>query len=222
MKKFIVTIMLLATTWSQVACAGAQATAEQNAGAADTEDQSSERDQQEDEAGETATLAVNVQNDSDTVYTVSGKNMFGLEKLTISNDRVIAVFDKKKFDDELPLTGLKEATDAGKAIAYVGLGNLSTYKNTESYYEEAGGKYVVTAIFSYEESDKISPDLDVTAGSLNVLGRRIVFTGEKIEAYYEISGGECVVVCSQTYDDATGKWSDVSEDTVLFPLEESN
>lgn len=214
MKKFMVMIMIIAATFSQVACSAAKGAGLDNEKAQEASSNQEDQDEGKD------TLAVSVQNDSDTVYTVSGNNMFGLEKLTVCSDRVIAVFDKKRFDDdELELAGLKDADEAGKTIAYVGLSNLSTYKNTESYYEEDDGKYVVTAIFSYDEKNKEAPEQDVTVISLNVLDRRISLSKEQIEVYYEIYGGECIVIYSQDYDDATGKWSDVSENTVITPLE---
>lgn len=87
------------------------------------------------------------------VFKCSNNNIFGLEKLALFGDRIVAVFDKDINDKAGGF--LNEGTDA---IIYSCL-SFNNASGTEPYYSilEESGKYVVEAYCHLDQSDLIDP-----------------------------------------------------------------
>ena len=150
------------------------------------------------------------------VYTCSSDNQFGLEKVVVFEDRVIAVFDKKTCTIDL------RELDYAKVPSSVHLTNLHVYKanaDKDNCISEEFGKLVVTTVFEYDEADKFDPDKDVEVVGLRVLGREITFNDGNFRLFYSEMGGECEMDYWQDYDKENDRWSKVDSELILFPLE---
>ena len=150
------------------------------------------------------------------VYTCSTDNMFGLEKVVIFEDRVVVVLDKK--------AGGSLVSDEyyqGFPSSVI-LSNLTSYKATidwDNSIKETAGKYVITTIFEYDENNKKDPEQDVEVIGVCVQDQEIAFNDGNLHLYYSVPGGECSMDYWQDYDLASGTWSEVSSEKILWPLE---
>ena len=76
-------------------------------------------------------------------YTCPSDNMFGLEKITISDKKIIVYFDKDKWDNGE--TGIRLGTFLGDNITGTQVYSSDTdYVNCRSNVKVEDGKYVVT------------------------------------------------------------------------------
>ena len=150
-------------------------------------------------------------------YTCPNDNMFGFEKAVVFEDGVVAVFDKGICDSS-DFGGMSYDKDRVKFPAYADYTNLSKSRISESFIEEKKGKYVATMKFEYDEADKFDPDEDINITGFVVLGKQVTFNEGDIELFYTIEGGECFDDYRQVYSQSSGKWRDIKNELVAWPL----
>ena len=141
-------------------------------------------------------------------YTCPADNMFGLEKVAVFEDSMVAVFDKELSYDETRT----------KLPAYANLSNLSTSGTSGSNFEIKNGKTFVTITFKYDEANKLDPDKDIEVTGFSVLGMQVTLNDGDIELYYSVEGGECFDDYYQTYSQSSGKWRETEHELVLWPM----
>lgn len=150
-------------------------------------------------------------------YTCPNDNMFGFEKAVVFEDGVVAVFDKK-ICDKSEYGGMSYNPERVKFPAYANYTNVSKSRISESTIEEKKGKYVVTMKFEYDEADKFNPDEGVNITGFVVLGKQVTFNDGDIELFYTIEGGECFDDYRQVYSQSSGKWGEIKNELVSWPL----
>ena len=157
-----------------------------------------------------------VENEEQSIktYICPNDNMFGLEKVVVFENSVVAVFDKE-ICDRSDYGSMSYDEERVKYPAYADYMNVSTSRITESTIDIKNGKYVVSMSFEYDEADKFNPDEDVEITGFNVLGKRVTFYDGDIELFYSIEGGESFDDFRQVYSQSSGKWGDIENELVV-------
>ena len=160
-----------------------------------------------------------VENEEQSIktYICPNDNMFGLEKVVVFEKSVVAVFDKE-ICDRSDYGSMSYDEERVKYPAYANYMNVSTSMITESTIDIKNGKYVVSMSFEYDEADKFNPDEDVEITGFNVLGKRVTFYDGDIELFYSIEGGGSFDDFRQVYSQSSGKWGDIENELVSWPL----
>ena len=164
-----------------------------------------------------------VENEKDAkeVIECPKKNMVGLEKIVIFEDRAVAVFDKKICDDfdydennvsdDFNLKPYLDDDDPGFGIDVINLVELDSDEE-ESSIELIDGHYVVTVSFPNKEEYKEDPDEDFVIWYLYIDGVSISFDEDSIRLRYVARGYDIMWFYTQYFDRATGKWDHVDEE----------
>ena len=115
----------------------------------------------------------------------SRENMFGLEQVAVFDDRIVVVFDKKTCDKN------------GKL-------RLDGARNVEVIQ----GKYIFTKF--YVNGESLSHDM------CRIDQGRIDFSDDDLELFYSFTtyNGQSETDYYQTYDQASGKWNPVTEESI--------
>ena len=150
--------------------------------------------------------------DAIKIYTCPADNMFGLEKVVVFEDRVIAVFDKEISDD----SEWGDMTYNEKYITYPAnpiLSNVSKSVTTISTIEETDDKYIVTMGFEYDETNKIIPEEPVEVIGFSVLSRHVDFNGDDLKLSYTDVGCDCFEDYWQDYSARKHKFGKIEHKT---------
>lgn len=136
------------------------------------------------------------------VITCSHRNLFGIEKVVLFEDRVAAVFDKNTCDK----CGcfIVQGNDAIKNIWF----NFNNLSGIEAQFNisEDQGKYILDAACQYEESDLIDPDREVKITGFGI-------KGVKESIYVDILAGDLEIGFSEENHDTHKMYYDASEKT---------
>ena len=141
------------------------------------------------------------------IINCSHRNLFGLEKMVLFEDRLVAVFDKDTCDN----AGFF-ISNGNKAIEYIWF----SYNNLSSIQPEFDvtkdkDKYILDASCHYEESDLIDPSREVKITGFYVKGEHEGFNVNIYADDLEISLSEENHDSHTMYYDASEKtWSDVT------------
>lgn len=136
------------------------------------------------------------------VITCSHRNLFGIEKVVLFEDRVAAVFDKNTCDKCDCFIG--QGNDAIQYI-WVSFNNLSGIEAQFNMTEDQG-KYILDAACQYEESDLIDPNREV-----KITGFWI--KGGKESIYVDIFAGDLEINFSEENHDTHTMYYDALEKT---------
>ncbi len=167
--------------------------------------------------GKDNTYKVDGEEEAIRIYSCPVDNMFGLEKVVVFEDRVIAVFDKEISDDsEYGKIAYNERK--GYLPAGARLSNLSTYKGGESTLEEKDGKYIVTVGFEYDEANKIDSNKEIEITGFAVCGRNIYFNDGDLQLLYTFEGGDCFEDFCQDYSGDEGEWGEIQYKCIDSPM----
>ena len=140
------------------------------------------------------------------VLTCSHRNLFGLEKVVLFENRLTAVFDKNTNDKSGGFLG-----KGNEEIDYLwfSFNNLSAVE-TQFDVSEIQDKYILDAVCHYEESDLIDPSREVKIIRCFVRGNHdsmnIVICGDDLEIMLYKDNFDSH---SQYYDASEKKWADV-------------
>lgn len=148
------------------------------------------------------------------VITCSHRNLFGIEKIVLFEDRVAAVFDKNTCDKCGCFIG--QGNDAIQYI-WVSFNNLSGIEAQFNISEDQG-KYILDAACQYEESDLIDPNREVKITGFGI-------NGVKESIYADILAGDLEINFSEENHDTHTMYYDASEKTwseVTTKVYESN
>lgn len=148
------------------------------------------------------------------VITCSHRNLFGIEKVILFEDRVAAVFDKNTCDKCGCFIG--QGNDAIQYI-WVSFNNLSGIEAQFNITEDQG-KYILDAACQYEESDLIDPNREVKITGFGI-------KGVKESIYVDILAGDLEIGFSEENHDTHKMYYDASEETwseVTTKVYESN
>ena len=148
------------------------------------------------------------------VITCSHRNLFGIEKIVLFEDRVVAVFDKNTCDKCGCFIG--QGNDAIQYI-WVSFNNLSGIEAQFNITEDQG-KYILDAACQYEESDLIDPNREVKITGFGI-------RGVKESIYADILAGDLEINFSEENHDTHTMYYDASEKTwsdVTTKVYESN
>ena len=141
------------------------------------------------------------------VITCSHRNLFGIEKLVLFEDRVAAVFDKNTCDKCGCFIG--QGNDAIQYI-WVSFNNLSGIEAQFNITEDQG-KYILDAACQYEESDLIDPNREVKITGFGIKGMKEFMSVDIFAGDLEINFSEENHDTHTMYYDASEKtWSDVT------------
>lgn len=122
----------------------------------------------EDEPEENSSeYTVDNEDQAQKIINCSHRNLFGLEKLVLFEDRLVAVFDKNTCDNSGCFIG-----QGNKAIEYIWF----SYNNLSSIQPEFDvtkdkDKYILDASCHYKQSDLIDPTREVKITALYVKGK---------------------------------------------------
>lgn len=136
------------------------------------------------------------------VITCSHRNLFGIEKVVLFGDRVVAVFDKNTCDKCGCFIG--QGNDAIQYI-WVSFNNLSGIEAQFNITEDQG-KYILDAACQYEESDLIDPNREVKITGFGI-------KGVKESIYVDILADDLEIGFSEENRDTHKMYYDVSENT---------
>lgn len=136
------------------------------------------------------------------VITCSHRNLFGIEKLVLFEDRAVAVFDKNTCDKCGCFIG--RGNDAIQYI-WVSFNNLSGIEAQFNITEDQG-KYILDAACQYEESDLIDPNREVKITGFGI-------KGVKESIYVDILAGDLEIGFSEENHDTHKMYYDASEKT---------
>lgn len=150
-------------------------------------------------------------------YTCSNDNMFGLEKIYVYKDKVVAVFDKEKCDASA-YGGIGNETYSFYPKSSVCMDNLSQYKTTQYTQELVDDKYVSTIMFEYQTENIVDTNKPIEVTGVDVYGREVDFNKGNIKLLYSFPGGDCIDETRQNYDQSTGKWDEVVKETKVFGM----
>ena len=148
------------------------------------------------------------------VITCSHRNLFGIEKVVLFEDRVAAVFDKNTCDKCGCFIG--QGNDAIQYIL-VSFNNLSGIEAQFNITEDQG-KYILDVACQYEESDLIDPNREVKITGFGIIG-------VKESIYADILAGDLEIGFSEENHDTHKMYYDASEKTwsaVTTKVYESN
>jgi hypothetical protein len=148
------------------------------------------------------------------LITCSHRNLFGIEKVVLFEDRVVAVFDKNTCDKCGCFIG--QGNDAIQYI-WVSFNNLSGIEAQFNITEDQG-KYILDAACQYEESDLIDPNREVKITGFGI-------KGGKESIYVDILAGDLEIGFSEENHDTHTMYYDASEKTwseVTTKVYESN
>lgn len=148
------------------------------------------------------------------VITCSHRNLFGIEKVVLFEDRLAAVFDKNTCDKCGCFIG--QGNDAIQYI-WVSFNNLSGIEAQFNITEDQG-KYILDAACQYEESDLIDPNREVKITGFGI-------NGVKESIYADILAGDLEIGFSEENHDTHTMYYDASEETwseVTTKVYESN
>ena len=141
------------------------------------------------------------------VITCSHRNLFGIEKVVLFNDRAVAVFDKNTCDKCGCFIG--QGNDAIHHI-WLSFNNLSGIEAQFNITEDQG-KYILDAACQYEESDLIDPNREVKITGFGIKGGKEYMTVDILAGDLEINFSEENHDTHTMYYDASEKtWSDVT------------
>lgn len=141
------------------------------------------------------------------IINCSHRNLFGLEKMVLSEDRLVAVFDKDTCDNAGCFIG-----QGNEAIEYIwfSYNNLSSIQ-PEFDVTQDKDKYILDASCHYEQSDLIDPTREVKITALYVKGKYESINIDICANDLEISFYEENYDSHKMYYDASEKtWSDVT------------
>lgn len=136
------------------------------------------------------------------VITCSHRNLFGIEKVVLFEDRAVAVFDKNTCDKCGCFIG--QGNDAIHYI-WVSFNNLSGIEAQFNITEDQG-KYILDAACQYEESDLIDPNREVKITGFGI-------KGVKESIYVDILAGDLEIGFSEENHDTHKMYYDASEKT---------
>ena len=162
----------------------------------------------EDEPEENSSeYTVDNEDQAQKIINCSHRNLFGLEKLVLFEDRLVAVFDKDTCDNAGCFIG-----QGNEAIEYIwfSYNNLSSIQ-PEFDVTQDKAKYILDASCHYEHSDLIDPTREVKITSLYVKGKCESLNIDICANDLEISFYEENYDSHKMYYDASEKsWSDVT------------
>ena len=140
------------------------------------------------------------------IITCSHKNLFGLEKIVLFNNKAVVIFDKKTSDKTRGFLG--KGKNAVKYVTF-SFNNLSPME-TEFNVSKKDGKYILEADCRYEESDMIDPDISVKITRIFIKGQhdsmnvQIYADDLELNLYKENHDS-----FTQSYESAKTEWSGV-------------
>lgn len=141
------------------------------------------------------------------LITCSHRNLFGVEKVVLFEDRAVAVFDKNTCDKCGCFIG--QGNDAIQYI-WVSFNNLSGIEAQFNITEDQG-KYILDAACQYEKSDLIDPNRDVKITGFGIRGVKGFMSVDIFAGDLEINFSEENHDTHTMYYDASEKtWSDVT------------
>ena len=141
------------------------------------------------------------------VITCSHRNLFGIEKIVLFEDRAVAVFDKNTCDKCGCFIG--QGNDAIQNI-WFSFNNLSGIEAQFNISEDQG-KYILDAACQYEESDLIDPNREVKITGFGIKGMKEYMTVDILAGDLEINFSEENHDTHTMYYDASEKtWSEVT------------
>ena len=160
-----------------------------------------------------------VENEDQSVktYTCPNDNMFGLEKVVVFENSVVAVFDKD-ICDRSEYGSMSYDEERVKYPAAANYTNVSVSRITKSTIDIKNGKYIVSMMFEYDEADKFNPDKEIEITGFNVLGMIVTFNDGDIELLYTIEGGESFDDYRQVYSQSSGEWGNIEHELISWPL----
>lgn len=162
----------------------------------------------------TSEYTVDDEDKAQKVITCSHRNLFGIEKVVLFEDRLAAVFDKNTCDKCGCFIG--QGNDAIQYI-WVSFNNLSGIEAQFNITEDQG-KYILDAACQYEESDLIDPNREVKITGFGI-------NGVKESIYADILAGDLEIGFSEENHDTHTMYYDASEETwseVTTKVYESN
>lgn len=149
------------------------------------------------------------------IYTYPADNMLGLEKMVLFDDHAVAVFDARKSDEGYaPIEDLYKQ-NINRFV--VSLDNICKSKIVDGSIEKVEGRYVITARCTYDEADKIDPDLPVKATGLIFANVMITCSENHTKLQYSRVDSEYTEIACQEYSMETGKWSEIDEESYDEP-----
>ncbi len=155
----------------------------------------------------TSEYTVDDEDKAQKVITCSHRNLFGIEKIVLFEDRVAAVFDKNTCDKCGCFIG--QGNDAIQYI-WVSFNNLSGIEAQFNISEDQG-KYLLDAECQYEDSDLIDPNREVKITGFGIKGMKEYMTVDILAGDLEINFSEENHDTHTMYYDASEKtWSDVT------------
>ena len=155
----------------------------------------------------TSEYTVDDEDKAQKVITCSHRNLFGIEKVVLFEDRAVAVFDKNTCDNCGCFIG--QGNDAIQYI-WVSFNNLSGIEAQFNITEDQG-KYILDAVCQYEESDLIDPNREVKITGFGIKGMKEYMTVDILAGDLEINFSEENHDTHTMYHDASEKtWSDVT------------
>ena len=155
----------------------------------------------------TSEYTVDDEDKAQKVITCSHRNLFGIEKVVLFEDRVAAVFDKNTCDKCGCFIG--QGNDAIQNI-WFSFNNLSGIEAQFNITEDQG-KYILDAACQYEESDLIDPNREVKITGFGIKGMKEYMTVDILAGDLEINFSEENHDTHTMYYDASEKtWSDVT------------
>lgn len=141
------------------------------------------------------------------VITCSHRNLFGIEKVVLFEDRAVAVFDKNTCDKCGCFIG--QGNDAIHHI-WLSFNNLSGIEAQFNISEDQG-KYILDAECQYEKSDLIDPNREVKITGIGIKGEKEYMTVDIFAGDLEINFSEENHDTHTMYYDASEKtWSEVT------------
>lgn len=141
------------------------------------------------------------------VIACSHRNLFGIEKVVLFEDRAVAVFDKNTCDKCGCFIG--QGNDAIHHI-WLSFNNLSGIEAQFNITEDQG-KYILDAACQYEESDLIDPNREVKITGFGIKGMKEYMTVDIFAGDLEINFSEENHDTHTMYYDASEKtWSEVT------------
>ncbi len=156
------------------------------------------------------------ENDSDYIFDYedqaqrvlkfSHRNLFGLEKIVLFEDRLTAVFDKNTNDKS---GGFLGKGNDGIQYMWFSFNNLSAME-TQFDVSEEQDKYILNAVCHYEKSDLIDPSREVMIIRFYVKGEHdsmnIIICADDLELSLFKENFDSH---KQNYDASENKWSEV-------------
>lgn len=159
--------------------------------------------------GSTGGISVEGEENALKVYTYPAENIIGLNKITVFEDHVIAVFDIDKCDDGR--SPLEYAANGRDLKTYILAQDVSYSLPSTSTLKAERGSYILRVDLDRSKPKIKIPEQPVISG-LHYDSADIEFSDESTNIECTIWGGECSNTYYQTYDAKREKWLKVEEE----------